>query len=384
MPRKPVSTTRTAAKPDRRQRTASGANPRAAPKSRAAVCACGGGCPRCDAGTVPALSSPGERHEREADRAAAQVLGMPASTRRTAALALTPAPTVAHAPGRAGLARELPGSSGRPLDAPTREFFEARFGHDFGDVRTHIDDRAARRFDARAYTAGNRIVFGAGEYAPDTDTDAGRRLLAHELAHVVQQRRSANVPGALLQREPTFTSCRTAPEGVEDPREAAILQAARSAKTLAGNAARVAVQPLANHATAMQQHFGSVTGEQRKQIVTTYEPIRDTMDSKEFVCKTTCPNEDPKRQNCAEADTPGNRIYICPLFESGECGTPPAILVHEGAHNAGVTQDVDAGPGYPPGAAEDNSYSYERFALAASRSAFEIPVTVRPREPEEQ
>ena len=77
---------------------------------------------------------------------------------------------------------------GRPLAEAERAFFEPRFGHDFRRVRVHIDSGAtttARAIHARAYTAGRDIVFGSGEYAPGTVE--GRRLLAHELAHVVQQ-----------------------------------------------------------------------------------------------------------------------------------------------------------------------------------------------------
>jgi hypothetical protein len=77
---------------------------------------------------------------------------------------------------------------GQPLDAATRAFMEPRFGHDFGKVRVHTDDVAAesaRAVDAVAYTVGRDIVFGARRYAPHAAE--GRRLLAHELTHVVQQ-----------------------------------------------------------------------------------------------------------------------------------------------------------------------------------------------------
>jgi hypothetical protein len=80
-------------------------------------------------------------------------------------------------------------SPGQPLDTPTRAFMEPRFGHDFGSVRVHADSRAAASassIDALAYTAGDDVVFGAGQYAPQTP--GGRKLIAHELAHVVQQR----------------------------------------------------------------------------------------------------------------------------------------------------------------------------------------------------
>lgn len=85
--------------------------------------------------------------------------------------------------------------SGQPLDAATRSFFEPRFGHDFSRVRVHADELAAestRAVQARAYTVGHNIVFGAGLFAPQSEE--GRRLLAHELAHVVQVDAAAAQP----------------------------------------------------------------------------------------------------------------------------------------------------------------------------------------------
>jgi hypothetical protein len=82
-------------------------------------------------------------------------------------------------------------SPGRPLDAATRVFFEQRFGNKFSRVRIHTDAKAAesaRALKARAYTVGNDIVFDEGRLAPGTYE--GRRLLAHELTHVVQQSRT--------------------------------------------------------------------------------------------------------------------------------------------------------------------------------------------------
>src|SRR5262249_10504781 len=83
----------------------------------------------------------------------------------------------------------IPGSS-RPLDTTTRQLMESRFGQSFAGVRIHADDGAAisaRSMNALAYSSGNHVVFGKGQYAPETLS--GRRLLAHELTHVVQQRR---------------------------------------------------------------------------------------------------------------------------------------------------------------------------------------------------
>ncbi len=86
-------------------------------------------------------------------------------------------------------------SPGRPLDGSTRRSMEARFGYDFTRVRLHDDARAARAaegIEAAAFTVGEHIAFGGGRSA-----SAGERLLAHELAHVVQQ----GSRGARLQRK---------------------------------------------------------------------------------------------------------------------------------------------------------------------------------------
>jgi hypothetical protein len=84
------------------------------------------------------------------------------------------------------------GEPGAPLDRQTRSFMEPRFGHDFSAVRVHTGGQAAqsaREVDAQAYTVGRDVVFGAGQYAPQSA--GGAQLLAHELAHVVQQRSAA-------------------------------------------------------------------------------------------------------------------------------------------------------------------------------------------------
>src|SRR5689334_5899649 len=78
---------------------------------------------------------------------------------------------------------------GQRLDAPTLAVMEARFGQDLSRVRVHSDPAAgasARQVGARAYTVGEQVVFAPGRYAPYTPD--GRLLLAHELAHVLQQR----------------------------------------------------------------------------------------------------------------------------------------------------------------------------------------------------
>ena len=167
----------------------------------------------------PAISQPGDRYEQEADQVAKQVMCMPASENmRNVGSAEYYLPThvqrlstqteeVQRQPKESLLlpAKEGPGHTptvtpelhtyinslkggGQPLPEATRAFMEPRFGYDFSLVRVHTDARAtqtAKAVNALAYTVGRNVVFGAGQYSPEIA--AGQRLLAHELAHIVQQ-----------------------------------------------------------------------------------------------------------------------------------------------------------------------------------------------------
>jgi hypothetical protein len=108
-------------------------------------------------------------------------------------------------------------TSGTPLDSGTRSFMESRLGRDFSRVRVHSGADAAEAAEsvgARAYTVGPQIVFGAGEFRPHTD--AGRRLLAHELTHVTQQNASGTIrrdkdPAPAKDKAPKAGSAAAAP-----------------------------------------------------------------------------------------------------------------------------------------------------------------------------
>jgi hypothetical protein len=153
--------------------------------------------------------------EHEADRIADQVMRMP-DLRARPESRLSPANSDAVPPApiqtkslsagdSAGfeappIVHDVLRSPGRPLDAATRAFFEPRLGHDFSNVRVHNDDDAsesARQTQALAYTAGSHVVFRADQYQPHTA--GGRQLLAHELAHVMQQ--PANGKAAVVRRQ---------------------------------------------------------------------------------------------------------------------------------------------------------------------------------------
>lgn len=98
-------------------------------------------------------------------------------------------------------------SRGSPLDATARDEMGSFFGHDFGRVRVHTDAMAVKSAEAvraRAYTVGSDVVFGAGQYSPRSGQ--GRSLLAHELAHVVQQSAGGGVSRFSLEIGPAHDS----------------------------------------------------------------------------------------------------------------------------------------------------------------------------------
>src|SRR6185295_16965699 len=143
------------------------------------------------------VSQPDDPFEQEADRVADRVMRMDApgvtvqrmcagceeeeelQRKETGSEAVETTPSMVH---------DSLTSPGAPLDSTTRTYMEQRFGHDFDNVRVHTGsgaDAAARQINSLAFTLGNDVVFRQGQYAPQSNE--GRRLLAHELTHVVQQ-----------------------------------------------------------------------------------------------------------------------------------------------------------------------------------------------------
>lgn len=167
-------------------------------------CNCGGvarlnrRCDNCDkeklAGVQPKLriGAANGACEQEADRVSDQVMAMstplhignaPLRIQRLAGQATGQSDNTAPSNIESVLA-----AAGAPLKPALRKDMGQRFGHDFSQVRIHtgsVAEQSARDINANAYTAGNNIVFAAGQFSPETNS--GKRLLAHELAHVVQQ-----------------------------------------------------------------------------------------------------------------------------------------------------------------------------------------------------
>ena len=183
-------------------------------------CACGsaagmsGECEECSKKkrlglqTKLKVNDPGDVYEQEADRIADQVMAAPAHSVVSGA-----PPRIQRFSGQSNeqvdaapaSVNQALASRGRPLEPALRQDMEQRFGHDFSSVRVHTGAQAhdsARSLRALAYTVGNDVVFGTGQYA--SDTRAGRSLIAHELTHVVQQG-GGDGPGhahRMVQRQP--------------------------------------------------------------------------------------------------------------------------------------------------------------------------------------
>jgi hypothetical protein len=254
--------TRTAGPAARPPRSLESARPVATKEfSSGVLCSCGHdfGHVRVQSASPPAIqykltiNQPGDRYEEEADRVATRVTGMaqpgmakglngrdcesapPEGAARDqrededmvmaqpAAGGLTAGGSAAVAPSLAGSLAGTRGG-GSPLPDATRSFMEPRFGHDFGSVRVHTDDRAAsmaRALNAEAFTLGGDIYFGPGRYTPATSS--GQWLLAHELTHVVQQNGgSAHGPAASDDEHIQRFSLRGFPPAEETAMKAAI------------------------------------------------------------------------------------------------------------------------------------------------------------------
>ncbi len=323
-----------------------------------------------------AISHPGDPYEQEADRVADQVLRMPepaASERVTApasgeepriqrmcagceeeeeeAMAVqaktAPGHTPDVAPGAEAQVNALQGG-GQPLPPSIRAFFEPRFGRDFSQVRIHTDSRAAesaRAVNALGYTLNRNVVFGAGQYAPETVT--GQQLLAHELTHVVQQTErpsSGDVQTSVsLQRQQapaaagpqSWASCPS--DEISDLNEelseavnwvqGAIDDLQASDRPARTNGA------LARYLTSDSAHISSTILPNLQAILADLN-----LGATNFRCQT--------EQQCLAAFPggavaySGNPITLCPeYFDEGRLDRI-TTLIHESGHNAGLAGNV--------------------------------------------
>ncbi len=329
------------------------------------TCACGGRCPRCSgAGRVQRklrVTQPGDAAEREADSIAARVMRAPAVS--------GPAPVNSVTAGTAvpaELASDLNGN-GAVLDAPTRGFFESRFGTDFAGVRIHTGASAARladAYDARAFTYGQHIVFNDGEYTPHTT--AGRELMAHELAHVQQQRGSPALARQVMR------ACDKKTTGVDDP--SAMLDKARATAISAVTAALAAFKPMKTVTLKLlDRHFHCPSNLQIIDVKKKLTAIKAALPAVRVNCRSA---SDPEcaggKPGSAEKGT--NVLNTCPPWFSGMSDIMQAVtFVFTAAVGLGHDKRCRRGEAcyddYTRKTPEmlENPYSYGWFAVEAAK-----------------
>lgn len=263
------------------------------------------------------------------------------------------------------LASDLNGN-GTALDAPTRGFFESRFGTDFTGVRIHsgaAPARLAEAYGARAFTYGQHIVFNGGEYAPHTA--AGRELMAHELAHVQQQRRSPALARQVMR------ACDKKTTGVDDP--TAMLDKARATAISAVNAALAAFKPLKDVTLKLlDRHFHCPSSTQIIDVKKTLTAIKTALPTVSVNCH---PASDPKCTGPSGwADMGANVHNTCPPWFSRLTDLMQAVtFIFTAAtglgHNKRCLRGETCYDDYTRTASEmlENQYSYGWFAVEAAK-----------------
>lgn len=209
--------------------------------------------------TKLAVNTPGDEYEQEAERAVASFDGGGHHADKISPLSSGASGSLMYAPPIVEQALNTPEVG---LDMFTQAAMEAHFGHRFDDVRVHTDVKAAeaaRSVDALAYTVGRHVVFGAGQYAPSTN--AGEKLLAHELAHVLQQGRAKALTPAVQRTRTYYGPIRGAPANWPAQIAAARTSAAKAAlvQTATGMTVHDATSASASDAYPTAAHLVAYT-----------------------------------------------------------------------------------------------------------------------------
>jgi hypothetical protein len=282
-------------------------------------CACGGACPKCKT-EEPALEPEGVQTKRTWSRYREQVSAPP-------------------------IVYEVLRSPGRLLDTETRAFMEPRFGRDFSHVQVHTDTKAAesaQAVNALAYTVGQDVVFGAGQFSPGTAS--GRRLLAHELAHVVQQGDQAG-NGTIQRTAATCPSGWSTAVRADHSRALGMIDTARS-KLAAYDGTTPAVVK-----TALNRHFKASSSGFAGWVSANLWFLRNMARLASYDC------EDTSSWWCSSGNTaktfwcvPFVDIRVCqPAYFAHSDPERAETLIHEWVHKYGCNFDLGYShePDYP-------------------------------------
>ena len=274
-------------------------------------------------------------------------------------------------PGNSSAANEAPsivnnviGSGGKPLAEDTRSFMENRMGYDFSNVKIHtgsVAAKSAQSINALAYTSGSSIVFNEGQYQPETKK--GKRLLAHELTHVVQQSGVSQVGN--IQR---YTGCTTAQDTI-------ITDDHDRARNMLSNAiTKVSsydgTTPTKVH-NALNTHFNGATSNAFATWINFNLRILWGLTwMADYVCFTNGPVERQWACRGSEYGTsfwcvPGVAIRVCPLvyFSMSNIGRSTG-LIHEWIHKYGCNFDLgyEGEPEYAGNSTPEQLLNADSFA----------------------
>jgi hypothetical protein len=316
------------------------------------------------------LGANGDPAEREADTVANRVAaGMPkvdigrsapSIRRRPAAAGASASPTSA--------VEQVLHSSGAPLTPAVRSEMETRIGHDFSAVRVHTDERAQRsaaELNAEAFTVGHDIAFAQGRYAPESSL--GRRLLAHELTHVVQQSNTAPVLQAKVVDDDAHLPCRAVPN-----RSAADLTARENRAAEFAEQAAVAVRanPVSEATRERLWRWFRLDDNNSVDRCRRIATLGDRLDQlareiRQTDCTYRCTATGEPEGLCADGNANAatyvgltRRIDLCSAFWSRTPEEQAETLLHEWAHYLFVLRGVgDAQSG-----GFDNAACYGAFA----------------------
>lgn len=242
---------------------------------------------------------------------------------------------------------------GQPLSAGQQSFYGTRMGADFSQVKIHTGLEAAasaKDINAQAYAYGNHIVFNEGKYQPEASE--GKHLLAHELAHVVQQggaatqlqRQVVPAPPAPAAPAPHFRDCVRSVTGRDD--SDAILNAAMNR---ARDFVNTAIGLLANapaagtvYETALATHFGTpLTAAARQRLRAVFQRILGNLIVPNFICnRTACPSGRTQAMWTPDDDL----LHICLPFWEQDPTCQAVVIIHEAAHDAGIDLDDPVQP----------------------------------------
>lgn len=271
-----------------------------------------------------------------------------------------------------GAVEQVLSSPGHPLDAANETGLGARFGYDFSSVRIHTDAEAAESahaLNADAYTSGNHVVFAFDQYQPFTLK--GQRLLAHELAHVVQQNAGADAGTGVIQRYGHDSSCTDSDlKGVVWPGDYRMRQ-------MVAKAIRVlSASPIDPAVSALFPKYFMTSSPPVATILGVFQAVQAVIDADDYVyeCEHDCSEDEAAyvRDRLRYIGINPN-LHLCINHMSGytlPCNA--SLILHEMTHYASHLDDEETGCGacstagcpssLSPSDALDNTYSYADFA----------------------